>query len=290
MIWFCSKLVEKLWNKNYLHELGHSIKPKIELEDKKLLDTVLVLLHVTNQTEENAVMCYLEPLDNENILAYQYTEQDDPEAKNVIYLIGKYGACTVAVALFKNAIAALNFNCFKNLNTIISVGATYGVKYHAKICEVLVAEKIINNNKDGVITSEKNTSEVLLSKIFGKKIDWMDRNVKEHLNDCEVEVSPAVKKGIILSVPNKELIQKFASHSKAIGIEEETADLIKVAQNITHIITVKAVCGFEDERRDQNKFTPVAAYLAANCVYRYLDNSEVPKLLSGTVTGMYVHD
>ena len=268
--------------------MGHAIKKKDKLKDMKLLDEVSVLLHVTNQIEENAVMCHLEPL-NQDEKIYQYTEQDDnSKAKKVAYLIGKYGACTVAVAPFRHAITALNFNCFKSLNTIISVGVTYGVKNNAAICDVLVAEKIINYGQDGVISSENNISEVLSSKIFGRKIEWMDKSVKEHLNKCREKLLPTVKKGLILSVPNKELIQQYVSDSKAIGIEEKKTDLdlFKADKVIRHIITVKAVCDFGD---DQNKeqFTPVAAYLAANCVRSYLDSSEMPKLLSGT--GMYVH-
>ena len=257
--------------------MGHGQKHYGKLTKKQLLDEVLVLLYAADDIEENAIIHYLKPLEDDKI----FKEKGDA----TVYYIGKYGKCTAAVATFNHD--AVVPNCFKNLKAVISVGVAYGIKDRAQVCDVLVAEKIINHDHDEKgVTSKNNTrTSKELSEIFERNVDkWLDNNIKVHLDGCNVQVSTDnYKKGIIIRVPslhyfktNKKSILKLASDREAIGIEVKTADLFEVTQNVIHM-NVKAVCSLEDDQEE--KFQPVAALIAANCVEKHLDNPEVSKLL-----------
>ena len=294
------KLVNRLWSEDELHDMGYGKKKIISLPNEQLLDQVLLLLLTVNKNEENAALCYLEPLTGHTEI-YNYMHRVDTgiQTQHAIYLIGKYGACPAAVTQIKpgsgigGATTAPNlaFSCFKKLNAIIGMGVACGVEKYVKICDVLVADKV--NNYDEARLQEGGilnrglalpTSD-LLSKIFRQSMmNWPDDDIKERLEECGLP-KPKIKQGIILSGPylidnkfiKKNIIQNFAA--EAIGLEMEAAYLFKAAQGVPiHMTIVKAVCDFGDGQKNKH-FQPTAALLAANCVKTYFSDQQVVKML-----------
>ena len=280
--------------------MGYGKKTISSLPDTQLnvLDQVILLLLTVNDNEDNAALCYLEPLTGyDKIFKHWQKEVAGEQSQHAVYLIGKYGACPAAVRQIKpgaeiggvTTAPNLAFRCFKNLNAIIGMGVACGIEKKVNFCDVLVADKV--NNYDQARLEEGgplnrgcalSTSD-LLSSMFRQKSMWPDGEIKERLDKCKLY--PKIKQGIILSGPyliddkkiKKELIQNFAS--EAIGIEMEAAYLFKAAQQVrTHMTIVKAVCDFGDGKKNK-VFQPTAALLAANCVKRYLDDEGAVKML-----------
>ena len=292
--------MDNLWSADEVHDMGYGRKTISVLPNDQLLKEVVLLLLTVNQNEDNAVLCYLEPLTGHTDI-YKYMQRviDGSHSQHAIYYIGKYGAIPTAVRQIKpggeinGAINApyLALRCFKNLNAIIAVGVACGVEKWTKIFDVLVADKVCNFDQAkiqaGRILNRGFAIPVsqLLSAIFGQIIKWPDDDIKERLDKCNVP-KPKIKQGVILSGPylindsntKNELIQNFAP--EAIGIEMEGAYLFRAAANlpIQHLTIVKAVCDFGDGRKTKH-FQPTAALLAANCLKKYFDNQQVLNLL-----------
>ena len=295
------KLVDKLWSKDELHEMGYgkkTISSLPEVQKCLILDRVLLLLLTVNENEDNAALCYLEPLPGHKDI-YKHWQKDfaGDHPRTAVYLIGKYGECTTAVRQINPGAAAggastapdLGFRCFKNLNVIIGMGVACGVEKKTKICDVLIADHVNNYDqarlqKGGVLNrgSAIPVSQ-LLCDIFKQKLNWPDDSIRERLNACNVPL-PKIRRGVIISGPyliddkniKKELIQNFAS--EAVGIEMEAGYLFRGAQHgSTHITIVKAVCDFGDGKKNK-LFQPTAALMAANCLRKYLDPQAVKML------------
>ena len=300
--------MDRLWNADELYNLGYGKKSISSLTDEQLLDQVILLLLTVNDNEDNAVLCYLEPLPGHTDI-YKYMQCDDAgiQTQHAIYLIGKYGTCPTAVRQIKpgpeigGATTAPNlaFHCFKKLKAIIGVGVACGVEKRVKICDVLVADKI--KNYDQARLQEEGpldrgytipTSD-LLSSIFRQKgVKWLGDDIKNRIDESGI-LEPKIKQGLILSGPyliddkdvKKDLIQNFAP--EAIGIEMEAACLFKATHGVqVHITIVKAVCDFGDGNKKKH-FQPTAALLAASCVERYFDDSQVLEMLDRKA-GMYL--
>ena len=302
-------IVENLWSEDEIQEMGYGKKNILPLPDEKIaqLDEVLVLLLTVNKNEDNAALCYLEPLtDHTKIYRYLQRYDDSLQTQHAIYLIGKYGACTTAIRKIKPGsefsgaitVPSLAFRCFKNLKVIIGVGVACGVEQHVKMLDVLVADKVSNYdqaklqeggylNRGFIIPASD-----LLIDLFAQTVKWPDEYIKERLDKYNIP-KPKIKQGLILSGPylinnrkkKKEIIQNFAP--EAIGIEMEAAYLFKATVNIPiHMTIVKAVCDFGDGNKTDH-FQPTAALLAANCVKIYLSDPNVPKMLCKN-PGMYI--
>ena len=275
--------------------------------DLQLLNKVVLLVLTVNKNEDNAVLCYLEPLTGHtHIYKHMQRVDDGPHAQHAIYLIGKYGTIPTAVRQITagseigGATTAPNlaFRCFKSLNAIIGVGVACGVEKRTKMCDVLVADKV--NNYDQARLQKGGALDrgfaipvsPLLSSIFRQTIKWLDDEMKERLDKCNVP-KPKLKQGIILSGPyliddskkKKELLQNFAA--EAIGIEMEAAYLFKAATNVpTHMTIIKAVCDFGDGHKKKH-FQPTAALLAAKCLKKYFDDDQLLEMLQREpVSGM----
>ena len=294
-------LVDELWKEDDLLAMGYGKKVISNLPEAQIniLDDVLLLLLTVNKNEDNAALCYLEPLPGHTDI-YRYWQKDvaGEQRQFATYLIGSYGKCPAAVRKIKpgaeiggaTTAPTLAFKCFKKLSAIIGMGVACGVEKKTNFFDVLIAEKVNNYDqarleKGGPLSRgfALPTSD-LLYQIFGQQIMWPAGEIKERLDKCNVK--PRIKQGIILSGPyliddkktKKELIQNFAS--EAIGIEMEAAYLFRAAQQVrTHMTIVKAVCDFGDGEKHK-LFQPTAALLAANCVKTYFDNDATVKMLS----------
>ena len=279
--------------------MGYGKKTISALPNEQLLKEVVLLVLTVNKNEDNAVLCYLEPLTGHtDIYNHMQRVDDGPQSQFAIYNIGKYGTIPTAVRQITpgseigGATTAPNlaFRCFKSLNAIIGVGVACGVEKHTKMCDVLVADKVNNYDQARLQAGGALNRGLavpisqLLSSIFRQTIKWPDDEIKERLDRCNVP-KPKIRQGIILSGPyliddsktKKELIQNFAA--EAIGIEMEAAYLFKAATNVpTHMTIIKAVCDFGDGRKTK-VFQPTAALLAANCLKKYFDNPQVLRML-----------
>ena len=279
--------------------MGYGRKTISNLPNEQLLEEVILLVLTVNDNEFNAVLCHLEPLTGHTDI-YKYLQRVDygPQSQSAFYHIGKYGAIPTAVTTIRpgeetggaTSTHNLAFICFKGLNAIIGVGVACGVEKHTKICDVLVADKVINYDKGRVQMGDylnrgmTSTSSHLLSSIFRRSIKWPDDEIKERLDRCNIP-RPKIKHGTILSGPfliddpeiKNLMMQTFAT--EAIGIEMGATYLFNAATYMPiHMTIVKAVCDFGDGHMSK-QFKPTAALLAANCLKTYLDDQQVPKML-----------
>jgi len=300
----CS-LVDKLWTEGELEEAVCEQEVDQLPDDRKeeLLAQIVVLLVTVNEKENDATRFYLKPLDGQaKILLFQELVWYGGHQKDyAIYHIGKYGCCPAAVRKIKpgstvqggaSFVPSMAFNCFKNLGAIIGVGVACGVEKKAKMCDILISNKVTNYDKGRIQSTgalprgENILASAYLCELFGMRMKWLSCEMQTRLADAGFKEMPKIKFGEILSGPyliddaavKAKKIQSFAP--EAVGIEMEAAYLFAATQGtMTNTIIVKAVCDFGDGHKTK-EFQPTAAMLAAHCVHAYLDNPKVPSMLS----------
>jgi len=263
----------------------------------------MVLLVTVNINETLSTRSYLQPLDgHENIYELSKPVDVDQQQTNVVvFYIGKYGACPVAIGIVPPVLKVLNSTntvpmianrCFPNLSAIISVGVACGIEKKVKMCDVLVSSKIVNyneaQNEHGGYLPKGEVIAVSpqLIKLFTQFAQCLNYTIIKRLNNNGVPI-PNVKSGTILSgvycfddpTITKRLIRNFAS--EAIGIEMEGTHLFAANQETTaNIIIVKAVCDFGN-RKKYRVYQPTAALLAADLVHKCLSDLQAPEMLKG---------
>ena len=282
-LWTQHDLEQKNLNTIYI-PLPDNIKAEI-------LQSVVVLLVSANVNETLAARSYLQPLDgHENVYKF------DQGGQQVIYYIGKYGACLAAIrdvshsfAVHSSAgtISAPADQCFPNLNAIISVGVACGIKGKVNMCDVLVSSQIIYYDKTldrHYSPTEKPVTVVSpwLKNLFFKAAHWPNSTVKARLIENGIPL-PNVLSGVILSGPYhvdeaamNQFVRNFAD--KAIGIEMLRAYPFTI--NTTNKIIVKAVCDFGDGE-DNGVYQPTAALLAADLIHACFSDHQAYEELKG---------
>ena len=283
-----------IWSKkNYTIDI-----PLPENIKAKILQSVVVLLVSTNINETLATRSYLQPLDgHENVYKFEQDEQQ------VIYYIGKCGACSAAFREVSHSseahgsvttISTPADQCFPNLCAIISVGVACGIKGKVEMCDVLVSSRIVHYDKTSdthYSLTEKPITVVSswLKKLFFKPTNWPDDTIKARLIKSDMPL-PNVMSGMILSGPYhvdelsmNNFVRTFAN--EAIGIEMQRAHLFAI--NTTNIVIVKAVCDFGDGK-DNQVYQPTAALLAADLVHTCLSDHQAFEELKGLFNGSYL--
>ena len=143
---------------------------------------MLLLLLTVNKNENNAALCYLEPLPGHTVI-YRYWQKDVTSELRQFstYLIGIYGKFPAAVqkiepgAEIGGAITALPlaFKCFKKLNAIIGMGATCGIEKKVDICDLLIAKKVCDcvqaRREEGGPLSRLYQHQICYVRYLGKK-------------------------------------------------------------------------------------------------------------------------
>ena len=266
-----------------------------------MIEKVVALLLVVNESEKLATHSYLKALDGyDNVFMFsQRTDHAGQKSEIAIYHIGNYGACPVAVrtilsgsAIDGGASCAPNmaYDCFPSLDAIIGVGVACGVEKEVQMCDVIVSSKIVPYNKaraqEGhyVPRGETIDASYYLFTLLTQNVKWPNNSIKDRLRSANMHI-PKVKPGVILSGPfliddpvvKKQFIEDFAR--EAVGIEMEGSYLFGAAKRTTtHLIIVKAVCDFGDGKKSK-EYQPTAAYLAANLIKDSFSNPQVAKML-----------
>ena len=291
--------LDDLWTQGDLKQMVLTTKKDIPLPkniETEVLQSVMVLLVTMNLDESLATCSYLQPLDGHGNI-YRFSQGG--EQSNVIYCIGKYGACSSAIRdippVFElhgstNAIPTMAEQCFPNLSAIISVGVACGIPGEVKLCDVLVSSEVVNydetRDKQASYYSSVESMVVSsqLSKLFTQPDQWPNESIIKRLNDNGVQI-PNVKSGLILSGPYlddlalKSLIRN-STHG-VIGIEMGRTNLFLTNQGTTaHAIIVKAVCDFGDGKSNKT-YQPTAALLAADFIDKCLSDSQAHETLQG---------
>ena len=273
--------------------------PLPEIIRDEVLQNIMVLLVCANVNETSATLSYLDPLDGHKAI-FRF----DQNGKQVVYYIGKYGACPAAVTNVPHEvdISTLAYQCFPYLCATVSIGVACGIKEKVQVCDVLVSSQNVNCDGEESIKKEKETStkkekeksaknEKVISftvspwliKRFSQPEHWPDDTVKEHLTDNGMPM-PKVTPGVILSVPSyhgddSTLNKSFKELAgKAIGIEMERSYYFTKAT--LNVIIVKAVCDFGDGK-DNEVYQPTAALLAADLVHVCLSDHQAFKEIEG---------
>ena len=268
-------ILGNLWTQHDRTPLPEDIKDKV-------LQSIMVLLVSANVNEASTTLNYLHPLDDHKAI-FRF----DQDGKQVVYYIGKYGACPAAVTnvLPGVDISTLANQCFPYLCATVSVGVAYGIKEKVQMFDVLVSSQIVNY--DGVVDldqihSPKEKSPWLI-KMFSQPKHWPNDTVKELLPNNGMPM-PKVMSGLILSGPPyhgddptvNNSFEKFAG--KAIGIEMQRAYYF--TKYTFNVIIVKAVCNFKDGK-DNEVYQLTAALLAADLVHVCLSDHQAFKELEG---------
>ena len=287
--------LEKLWTQHDLEQknLNTTDIPLPDNIKAEILQSVVVLLVSANVNETLATRIYLQPLDGHEVI-FTFTQ----DGQQVIYYIGKYGNCSVAVrdispsfGMHSSAgtISAPADQCFPNLNAIISVGVACGIKGKVKMCDVLVSSKIVYYDKTSdrhYIYSPTEKPAIVVSqwlkKLFFKPALWPDDTIQARLIKNDVSL-PNVLSGVILSGPYhtdeaamNNFVRTFAD--EAIGIEMLRTYHFMI--KTTNIIIVKAVCDFGDGK-DYEIYQPTAALLAADLVHACFNDHQASEELKG---------
>ena len=284
----------KLWTQHDLKQrvLAMRCKSVILLPKSTrdvVLQSIMVLLVSTNENETLATRSYLQPLDGHATI-YSFNQ----DGEQVIYYIGKYGACPAAVKVVPGdfevdgsarTISTPTDQCFPNLCATVSVRVACGIKGKVKMCDVLVSSQIVNYDKvpDGQIYLPREKSFTVspwLKKLFTQPVHWPDYTIKACLINNDMSI-PNVMSGMILSGPTYDLddpaMNDFVSNfaGEAIGIEMQRAHYFTT--NTVNVIIVKAVCNLGDGNNNQ----PTAALLAADLVYACLSDTQASEELAG---------
>lgn len=256
--------------------------------EAKVLKNIMVLLVTGNHIENLAIQKYLQPLDGHKdvyqFLKYDFVDQGGQQTNTVIYYIGKYGSCPVAVRNSSpapdntNAVPAMAGQWFPNLCAIISVGVACGIKERGiRILDVLVSSKVVNYDKaktkyGGYLTEEPIAVSHELKQLFTHFDQWPTDEIKKCLIDNGKKM-PYVKSGVILSgsyLVNNPAMQKTIDFvPEAIGVEMESTRVFVPSQQTTNTIIIKAVCDFGDGK-DNDVYQPTAALVAADFVHKCL--------------------
>lgn len=300
-------LVDELWKTDDVREMiteNVAPMPKDGKVKEKLLADVLVLLVTVNDNENFAALSYLKPPEgHEDVYKYTDVKNHGTElTEAAVYFIGMYGACPTAIRKIKpgsnlhggaSTVPRMAYNCFANLCVIIGVGVACGVEKKAKMCDVLISEKVTNYDQARVQSTGElpRGTTVLASEYlyeeFNQFMQWPSPKSKLHkyLQDVGFDCMPRKKIGVILSGPyliddpdvKQQKIDTFAP--EAIGIEMEAAYLFAAAKGAkTDVTIVKAVCDFGDGKKNK-VFQPTAAILAADLVHTVLDDPNTPDVL-----------
>ena len=275
----------------------------IPLQDKidEVLEKVVVLLMVVNESEQLATLSNLKALDGyDKILKYtQSIDHRGQRSEIAEYYIGCYGACPAAVRIIlagseidggASSVPHMAYECFPSLDAIIGVDVACGVEDEVEMCDVLVSSRIAAYNsaraEKGHYTQRGDTvsASSYLRNLFSQNFKWPGQSIKNRLKSGNMRI-PKVKTGVILSGcyliddPDlkKQLIEDFATEAK--GIEMEGCYVFRAAKRATtHLIIVKAVCDFGDGNKGKD-YQPTAALLAANLVKESFNNPDVARVL-----------
>ena len=276
--------------------------PLPENMETEVLQSVLVVLVAVSINGTLATHCYLQPLDkHEYIYRFEFVDQG---GQSIIYYIGKYGACPVAIRGITSTINMLDSanikpmmtdRCFPNLTAIISVGVISGVRRKVKLCDVLVSSEIINCEKSTDSTGylskrEKMTASSQLIKLL-TEVQWPNDEIKKRLKDNGM-LLPNIIPGVILSLP--QIIDDPALVTvvppTAIGIEMEGGHLFAEAQQtMVDTIMVKAVSGFLDGK-NSDEYQSTAALVAVDLVYKSLSSHQTHEAFKGLYINMGTSD
>ena len=300
-------------------ELGSMIENKkvefiTEHEAESVRKKTQILLVTANKFENEAVLSFLEPIEGDALLKYQYNWKIGFIKKQAMYIFGKFGAVNAAVHLMVKQgsasaqdVVIIASACFgNNLDAIFAVGVACGVKGKSDLLDVLVSKSITCYNASRYGTTKDGKPEILnrdmtnLGKdtfIIGRFSTPPHWPTKDSLLVNRLSKPPKMHKGLILSgdylIDNKDfkeqLIKNFAK--EAIGIEMEGAGLFHdKAQHgcDCKIMIVKAVCDFGNGLKDKS-YQPTAALLAAECLHHYLKEKDMPGALRGG-KGSYAND
>ena len=296
----CCLHLDDLWTQTDLKQMVSTAEKYMVLPEDieiEVLQGIMVLLVTVNLDESLATRSYLQPL-NGHANVYRYSQRG--QQSNVVYYIGKYGACPAAIRDVlpdelhdsTSTVPMMAEQCFPYLSAIISVGVACGIKGEVKLFDVLVSSEVINYEAtmDKTPSYSQNAEPIVvlsqLCKLFTYLIQWPNELIIKRLNDNGKQI-PNVKSGVILSGPYllddpamKSLVRNFANG--VIGIEMGGANLFSGKQEIiARTIIVKAVCDFGDGK-NSNVYQPTAAFLAANLVDKCLSHPQAHETLKGS--------
>ena len=297
-------------------ELGSMIENKkvksiTEHEAESFRKKTQILLVTANKFENEAVLSFLEPIEGDALLKYQYNWKIGFIKKQAMYIFGKFGAVNAAVHLMvkqgssaaQDVVITASAYFGKNLDAIFAVGVACGVEGKSDLLDVLVSKSITCYNASRYGTTKDGKPEILNRDmanlgtdpfIIGRFSTPPHWPIKDSPLVNRLSKPPQMHMGLILIgdylVDNKDLKEQLLKifAKDAIGIEMEGAGLYhEYAQNDCKIMIVKAVCDFGDGLKDKS-YQPTAALLAAECLHHYLKEEDMPKALCGG-KGSYVN-
>ena len=234
----------------------------------KIFDEVEAVIVVVNEKEYWATMSYLKPPndDSKDILEVHHSVKIGHDEDSMIFFIGKFGKCMVAVTQVAQGCgkdAVQKTSCFKNLKLVAAVGVAAGFPQNkVKMGDVLVSEKIIDcshykHDEKYILRGAISPCSKYVIQRLRNKLTWEFQCTKTGLKSSVV-CGDILSRSVLLN--NEEEREKIRLYfrEEAKGYEMEGFGLTN--SNID-IIIVKGVCDFASGKN--KKWQPTAA-LAAN--------------------------
>ena len=273
------------------------------LKDKKIIDSVVLLLMVVNDSEFFAVMNY-----------FSKSEAKIFHSDGNNYYVGKWGQIPAALVQQNEQgvdgpsgsqqLTYSSINLFKNLKVIIALGvcATTG-----RLGDVIVSSRIdgCNNYKvkgDQLISRSVSClpGKVIYSFLKSNAAIWSFLCTTKGTKECKAKavLKPMLSGArLIASRQHRDKLINDIS-PEAVGIEMEGIGVvygidISQSKNKIEFVIVKAGCDHADETKNK-EWQPVAAMAAADFVYQQLDRKFVyewfckGKLIFSKLTGTHL--
>ena len=251
-------------------------------KQQNLFDDVQAMIVVVNEKEFMATLHYLKPPtdDNKGILEVHHSIKIGLADKPIIFHIGRFGKCMVAVTQVtqghgKDAIEQTG--CFVNLKLVAAVGVAAGFPENkVKMGDVLISEKIIDSShykhEEGGTYSPRGptfpASKYMIQRLQ-KKYDWEFQCSKAG-SKSSIVCGDIISKSVLLNNKTERNKLRLAFGKEAKGYEMEGFSL---TDGGIDCIVIKGVCDFASGKN--KKWQPTAALAANDYLYYHLNRLDL---------------
>ncbi|XP_019859509.1 PREDICTED: uncharacterized protein LOC109587729 [Amphimedon queenslandica] len=254
-----------------------------EVEVKRIVKGIRILLMTATQNELSAVLGYLKPLNGRDKVIKKFIND------TWIY-VGKYGNFSVVVG--RSAYAKSQQGPLKAAEVtkkimeiykpkyIIAIGVCFGMdRNEVKLGDVIVSDLIVDlstfKKEEGLIIPRgpQPPAGKTLSPLFGDTSGFeMRHSDEENAEKVKVHCGPILTSSALVNDDDfKKQLGKV--RSDALAGEMEGAAIFSAAHGIAEAIVIKAVGDWGDGKKEACKsWKDFASYAAARYVHYHLDN------------------
>jgi len=263
-------------------------------KQKKILDEVQAMIVVVNNSEFMATMSYLKPPNEQyqSILAVHHNIKIGHTNKSMIFYIGLFGKCPVAVARVNPGCgrdATDHSDCFTNILLIAAVGVAAGFPENGvNYGDVIISQKITDCSlykcQDGNYIPRGITvspSKYMLSRLIKKGFWKFECSQKDRKSS--ITFGQFLSKPVLLADEEErgKMLKYFGKEAK--GYEMEGFSIM--GTEIDFII-IKGCCDFASGKKNK-KWQPTAALAANDYLHHHLSQMDLSYMKDGVQKGNF---